>query len=79
MPADPSPTTPGQDARGAHLLAICEVLKVVVVERLFRMTKETRLRIPAFAVAYRFAVDWSHRIQGMRSWRMARQVLSRRR
>lgn len=62
----------GHPVDGVLLIACAEVLKVVVVERLFRMTRETLLRIPAFAAVYRVTIGWIHRIQALRSWRMAR-------
>jgi len=61
----------GHPIDGLLLIASCEVLKILVVERLFRMTRGTLRRIPAFARLDRLAVAMLQRIKALRSWRMA--------
>lgn len=51
----------GQFATGAIVLVVGELLKLVLVERLFSLTKDKLLQIRAFAWAY-------GRVQDARSW-----------
>lgn len=63
----------GQIATGMTVLAIGEILKLVIVERLFKLCRRKLLRIPMFAWGYghwRQGVNW---IVSMRAWRAARR------
>ena len=63
----------GQIAAGVAVLAIGEIVKLVVVERLFKLCRRKLLKIPAFAWAYghwRQGVDW---IVSTRAWQAARR------
>jgi hypothetical protein len=63
----------GQIAAGVTVLAIGEILKLVIVERLFRLCRRKLLKIPLFAWGYghwRQGVDW---IASMRAWQAARR------
>jgi hypothetical protein len=63
----------GQIAAGVAVLAIGEILKLVIVERLFKLCRRKLLKIPLFAWGYghwRQGVDW---IVAMRAWRAARR------
>jgi ABC-type transport system involved in cytochrome bd biosynthesis fused ATPase/permease subunit len=61
-------------ASGMALLAGGELLKLVLVERLFNLSRDKLMSIPAFAWAYRHyrqAVDW---VQATEAWQMVRRV-----
>src|SRR6476620_7302126 len=63
----------GQMATGMTVLAIGEILKLVIVERLFRLCRGKLLKIPMFAWGYghwRQGVNW---IVSMRAWQAARR------
>ena len=63
----------GQIATGMTMLAIGEILKLVIVERLFKLCRRKLLKIPMFAWGYghwRQGVDW---IVSMRAWQAARR------
>jgi hypothetical protein len=63
----------GQIATGMMVLAIGEILKLVVVERLFKLCRRKLLKIPMFAWGYghwRQGVNW---IASMRAWQAARR------
>jgi hypothetical protein len=65
----------GQIALGVTVLIIGEILKLVIVERLFKLCRRKLLKIPMFAWGYahwRQGVDW---IVSMRAWRSARRWL----
>jgi hypothetical protein len=51
----------GQFLSGVLALIVGEVLKLVLVERLFSLTRDKLMTIPAFAWAY-------GKVQGMRAW-----------
>jgi hypothetical protein len=67
----------GQIATGVTVLTIGEILKLVIVERLFRLCRRKLLKIPMFAWGYgywRQGVTW---IVSMRAWQAARhRILS---
>jgi hypothetical protein len=63
----------GQIAAGVTVLTIGEILKLVIVERLFKLCRRKLLKIPLFAWGYghwRQGVDW---IISMRAWQAARR------
>ena len=63
----------GQVAAGTTVLIIGETLKLVIVERLFKLCRRKLLKIPMFAWGYshwREGVDW---IVSMRAWQAARR------
>jgi hypothetical protein len=58
---------------GLMVLVVGEILKLVLVERLFSLNRDKLLSIPAFAWAYgkyRLAMD---RLESMEAWRMVRR------
>lgn len=58
------------------MLTIGEILKLVIVERLFKLCRRKLLKIPLFAWGYghwRQGVDW---IVAMRGWQAARRWIS---
>jgi len=70
----------GRIVTGIAVLAVGELIKLVIVERLFKLCRRKLLRIPVFAWGYghwRQGVDW---IVGMPAWQAARRwILKHRR
>ena len=66
----------GQFVWAAATFAIGEILKLVLVERLFELTKNKLMKIPAFAWAYRHFVQAKTWIKQSKAWK-AIQALSR--
>jgi hypothetical protein len=63
----------GQFAAGVTVLAIDEILKLVIVERLFKLCRRKLLKIPLFAWGYgywRQGIDW---FVSMKAWQAARR------
>jgi hypothetical protein len=63
----------GHIATGLIILAVGEILKLVLVERLFSISREKLLSIPAFSWAYRryrAAKDW---VTSIEAWQFARR------
>jgi hypothetical protein len=63
----------GQGTAALTLLVVGEVLKLVIIERLFKLCRRKLLKIPAFAWGYglwRQGVDW---IVSMKAWKAARR------
>jgi hypothetical protein len=63
----------GQIAAGVTVLTIGEILKLVIVERLFKLCRRKLLKIPMFAWTYgywRQGVDW---LVSMNAWQAARR------
>jgi hypothetical protein len=62
-----------QIAAGITMLVVGELLKLVIVERLFKLCRRKLLKIPIFAWGYgqwRQGVDW---LVSMKSWQAARR------
>jgi hypothetical protein len=58
---------------GLMVLVVGEILKLVLVERLFDINRDKLLSIPAFAWAYgkyRLAMDW---LESIEAWQMVRR------
>jgi len=63
----------GHVRSGLIVLVVGEILKLVLVERLFSLTRDKLLSIPAFAWAYgkyRLVMD---RLESMEAWQMVRR------
>jgi hypothetical protein len=63
----------GQFAAGVTVLTIGEILKLVIVERLFKLCRRKLLKIPLFAWSYAYwrqGVDW---LVSMKAWQAARR------
>ena len=63
----------GQVGLGLMVLIVGEILKLVLVERLFSINRDKLLSIPAFAWAYgkyRLAKDW---LESTEAWQMVRR------
>ncbi len=63
----------GQFTAGLTLLAIGEILKLVIVERLFKLCRLKLLKIPLFAWGYGLWRQGVHWITSMRAWQAARR------
>ena len=63
----------GQIAAGVTVLTIGEILKLIIVERLFKLCRRKLLKIPLFAWGYghwRQGIDW---LVSMKAWQAARR------
>jgi len=52
-----------------------EILKITLVERLFRLTRDRLLEIPAFAILYRHWIRFHDWVTSSEIWRWARQQM----
>nr|WP_249797795.1 hypothetical protein [Bradyrhizobium sp. 199] len=64
----------GQVVSGAVTFIVGELLKLVLVERLFHLTRDKLMRIPAFAWAYGKFAEVRAWIQATEAWRAIRVV-----
>lgn len=67
----------GQFVGGAATLLLGELLKLVLVERLFDLTRDKLLRIPAFAWAYARFSEAKAWLQATEAWRAIRALSQR--
>ena len=58
----------GHPIQGSAILAGAEVAKVVVVERLFRISRDKLLTIRWFAWGYRLVTGWLARLRALPAW-----------
>jgi hypothetical protein len=58
----------GHPIQGSAILAGAEVAKVVVVERLFRISRDKLLTIRWFAWGYRIVTSWLTRLRALPAW-----------
>jgi hypothetical protein len=66
-------TATGHIVSGLTVLVLGEILKLVLIERLFRVSRDKLLSIPAFAWCYdkfRRAQDW---VESLEAWQLARR------
>ncbi|MCK1715615.1 MULTISPECIES: hypothetical protein [unclassified Bradyrhizobium] len=66
----------GQVVSGAVTFIVGELIKLVLVERLFNLTRDKLMRIPAFAWAYTKFTEAKAWLQATEAWRVI-QALSR--
>jgi hypothetical protein len=59
----------GHPVQGSAVLAGAEIAKIVVVERLFRISRGKLLTIRWFAWAYRLVTGWLARLRALPAWR----------
>lgn len=64
----------GQVLSGAVTFIVGELLKLVLVERLFHLTRDKLMRIPAFAWAYGKVAEVRAWLQATEAWRMVRAL-----
>jgi len=60
---------------GTVLLAMTEIVKIVAVERLFRVCHAKLMTIPAFARVYTFTVRWLAYLEALPPWQLALRML----
>jgi hypothetical protein len=58
----------GHPVQGSAILAGAEVAKIVVVERLFRISRDKLLTIRWFAWGYRLVTGWLARLRALPAW-----------
>ncbi|MDE5441132.1 hypothetical protein GWG65_06610 [Bradyrhizobium sp. CSA207] len=66
----------GQIVSGAVTFIIGELLKLVLVERLFNLTRDKLMRIPAFAWAYTKFTEAKAWLQATEAWRVIQALSS---
>jgi hypothetical protein len=64
----------GQFVSGAATFIVGELLKLVLVERLFHLTRDKLMRIPAFAWAYGKFAEVRAWLQATEAWRAIRAL-----
>ncbi|WP_027547066.1 hypothetical protein [Bradyrhizobium sp. WSM2254] len=64
----------GQVLSGALTFIVGELLKLVLVERLFHLTRDKLMRIPAFAWSYGKYADAKAWLQATEAWRAIRAL-----
>ena len=64
----------GQVVSGAVTFIVGELLKLVLVERLFQLTRDKLMRIPAFAWVYGKFTDVKAWLQATEAWRAVRAL-----
>ena len=64
----------GQFMSGAATFIVGELLKLVLVERLFHLTRDKLMRIPAFAWAYGKFTEMRAWLQATEAWRVVRAL-----
>ncbi|WP_339032138.1 hypothetical protein WI604_12105 [Bradyrhizobium symbiodeficiens] len=67
-------TATGQVLSGAVTFIVGELLKLVLVERLFHLTRDKLMRIPAFAWAYGKWAEVKAWLQATEAWRAIRAL-----
>ncbi|WP_448205543.1 hypothetical protein [Azospirillum sp. sgz302134] len=67
----------GHAVQGVLVIGIAEVLKVTLVERLFRISKDKLLTIPAFAWCYVRVVRWLDWLTSLPPWVAVKRVAAR--
>ena len=64
----------GQFLSGVSAFVACELLKLVLVERLFHLTRDKLMRIPAFAWVYGKFSEMKAWLQATEAWRAIRAL-----
>ena len=64
----------GQFLSGVAAFIGCELLKLVLVERLFHLTRDKLMRIPAFAWCYGKFAEMKAWLEGTEAWRAIRAL-----
>lgn len=64
----------GQFLSGVAAFVGCELLKLVLVERLFHLTRDKLMRIPAFAWAYGKFAEMKAWLEATEAWRAVRAL-----
>ncbi len=64
----------GHAVRGIALLALAEVIKLALVERLFVIGKPKLMTIRLFALGYNFVMRWLNYLKSLRAWKLAMRL-----
>jgi hypothetical protein len=67
----------GRVTEGALTICAGEILKITLIERLFNLTRDRLLQIPAFAMLYRHWVRFHNWVTSSEVWRWARENIAR--
>ena len=67
----------GHVTEGALTICAGEILKITLVERLFKLTRDRLLQIPAFAFLYRHWTRFHDWVTSSEIWRWAREQIAR--
>ena len=65
----------GRVAEGTLTIVAGEILKITLVERLFRLTRHRLMEIPTFAILYRHWIRFHEWVTSSEIWRWARQQM----
>src|SRR5215470_11403888 len=65
----------GRVVQGTLTICVGEILKITLVERLFRLTRDRLMQIPAFAILYRQWIRFHDWVTSSEIWRWARQQM----
>lgn len=73
-------TATGHIAVGLTVLGVAEILKLLLIERLFRLSRDKLMSIPAFAWCYGKSQQIRNWISSLGAWQLARRwgLISRR-
>ena len=67
----------GHVVEGALTIAAGEILKITLVERLFKLTRDRLMQIPAFAFLYRYWARFHEWVTSSEIWCWARHQIAR--
>jgi hypothetical protein len=67
----------GQIKLGMFVLAVGEILKITIVERIFHIGREKLLTIKAFALVYNFVWGWLTWMQALPPWQAVKDSFDR--
>jgi hypothetical protein len=67
----------GHIVEGTLTIVAGEILKITLVERLFRLTRDRLLQIPTFAFLYRHWIRFHEWVMSTEIWRWARDQIER--
>jgi hypothetical protein len=65
----------GRVAEGTLTIVAGEILKITLVERLFRLTRDRLMQIPTFAILYRHWIWFHEWVMSSEIWRWAREQI----
>ena len=71
-------TATGHVASGLAVLGVAELLKLVLIERLFRISRDKLMSIPAFAWGYGKYEQARNWVESLSAWQLARRLGSER-
>lgn len=66
-----------QVVAGMILLGITELLKILIIERLFALSRKKLMSIPAFAWVYGFVTAWLAYLQSLPPWQVVLRWVAR--